>query len=197
MTLKFAWHEWKNPLDVKLPRRKRETWQGNSDHDHDEDDEDGELALGGFKIVETSLGIMPYDSTNSICNQMKIVVMETNFKVTKRLFNLIDDTDGVETLHPITQYRQRIAFGRLFDADDVKERIEHQITKILEPPARLNFDAFDTIGKPFAWVEIDGVRQTILAKDDSDLIAKLTALGEKYPDGRLKIIRAKPITPFK
>ncbi len=194
--LKFAWHPWKNPLDVKLPRKRRESWESGHDTDHDEDDEGG-IGLGGFKVVETSLGIMPYDSINSISNQLNLWVMETNFKITERLFALIDDMAGVEFLNPITQYRQRIAFGRLFDTDDVKERIEAEITKILEPPPPLNFDAFDVIDKPFAWVEIDGVRQTILAKDDLELIAKLTALEEKYPNGRLKIIRAKPNSKIK
>lgn len=83
---------------------------------YEEDDEDSENI--------TKLILPQENSSQRLLSSFNFWLGHTDEKITKRIFNIIDNCDGVEILNLISQYRFVIAIGHCFDERDVKKTIE-------------------------------------------------------------------------
>lgn len=77
------------------------------------------LGLGSFnnapiKSILTPFGILPLTENSLASRHFKFWVGHSNFKLTKKLCLLIQQTEGVEAFDVMTPYRFRIAIGKLF-----------------------------------------------------------------------------------
>ena len=75
------------------------------------------------RLLSTPTGFMPLTEWNSPSQVYELWVAHTNFRITEELQDIIDSTDGVESLDIWTPYRFRIAVGRIFDSIEVKEGV--------------------------------------------------------------------------
>jgi len=86
-----------------------------------------ELFLQPQKIINTPIGIYSQDSTLKPSDRWDCWVGYTNFVVTKRISNLIEDTEGVEALRVLSRYSFFLGVGKLFDIKEVRRKIERQL----------------------------------------------------------------------
>ena len=86
-----------------------------------------ELFLQPQKIINTPLGIYSQDSTLKPSDRWDCWLGYTNFNITKKISNTIEEISGVEALRILSRYSFFIGIGRLFDIKDVRRNIEKQL----------------------------------------------------------------------
>jgi hypothetical protein len=125
MKKQIRWTKWHDPLAALV-----------KDHDANQDDYDdndytnkerkrygeGNPNLG--PIIAGPQGIIPLNDTNVPSRHYNFWIMETNFNISRPVARMLNETNGVETLDIFTRYRARIAIGRLFDTEEIKDAIE-------------------------------------------------------------------------
>ena len=62
----------------------------------------------------------------------KIYVFNTNIRLTKDIVNLIIPIDGVEIVQPLSRHKMLIAFGELFEDEEIKFEIHKAIDAYFE-----------------------------------------------------------------
>lgn len=85
-----------------------------------------------FKAIITPFGIMPYDEYSSIGKSFNFWIGHTNFDISNQIVDIIELSDGVETLDIFTRYRFRIGIAQLFNSGDVMSNITNSIYKYLD-----------------------------------------------------------------
>lgn len=83
------------------------------------------IIMPSHRIYQTLIGPIDLDNNNNILGHFNLWIMDTNFKITKRILLSIQEISGVECILPITQYKCIIGFGKLFESAQVKTRIEY------------------------------------------------------------------------
>jgi len=76
-----------------------------------------------MKLLATPLGVVPLTEWSTPSKVFNFWVMHSNFRMTEEIQDILDQTDGVETLDIFTPYRWRIAIGKAFNSQEVKEQI--------------------------------------------------------------------------
>jgi hypothetical protein len=84
-----------------------------------------------MRAISTPMGLIPYTENTACSKIFNFWVGHTNFNLTSHVVEIIEDTDGVETLDIFTRYRFRIAIGKNFDDARVMKAINDQVYKYL------------------------------------------------------------------
>lgn len=79
------------------------------------------------QLLQTPMGMIPLTENTMAGDIFNFWTGYTNFPLTTHIKDIIDETDGVETLDIYTRYRFRIAVGKAFDAQIVKYNIGERI----------------------------------------------------------------------
>ena len=85
--------------------------------------------MSNIKSIMTPFGIMPLTEQSLASQHFKFWVGHANFKLTDKVYNIVGNTPGVETLDILTPYRFRIAIGKMFVDRDVMSTVR---TNLLE-----------------------------------------------------------------
>lgn len=80
------------------------------------------------KLLMTPMGFVPMTEWNNPGKVFNFWIAHTNFRMTEEIQNIIDTTDGVESLDVFSPYRWRIAIGQAFDSVEVKERVRQNLS---------------------------------------------------------------------
>jgi hypothetical protein len=80
-----------------------------------------------FKAVATPMGIIPINEEATSGKVFNFWVGHANFNITKPIAEVIENTDGVETLDIFTRYRFRISVGKAFDDSTVMRSINSKV----------------------------------------------------------------------
>jgi hypothetical protein len=80
-----------------------------------------------IKVIATPMGLIPYNEYTASSKIFNFWIGHTNFNLSKKIVNVIEKTDGVETLDVFTRYRFRIGIGKVFEDRDVMKNIEHNL----------------------------------------------------------------------
>ena len=86
-------------------------------------------SLNHIKTIMTPFGIMPLTEHSLASQHFKFWVGHSNFKLTDKVYQVVGNTKGVETLDILTPYRFRIAIGKMFVDRDVMSTVR---TNLLE-----------------------------------------------------------------
>jgi hypothetical protein len=85
------------------------------------------------KLEEEKMVQFPsFGNQTSISEIFNLWYLHTNFKITKRIFSLIKDFEGVEAVAPVSPYRMVVCFGHCFNCDIVRQKINKVLANILE-----------------------------------------------------------------
>ncbi len=126
---KVLWEKWLDPFD---------TSNNKSEPDDDDDDEksdyealeeeryEGHGPIVG-KFLASQFGVLPINENFSPSKLFNFWVCHTNFTITKPIMQSLNAIDGVEGLQIVSRYRFRIAIGRLFDEEEVKDNIRYAL----------------------------------------------------------------------
>lgn len=101
----------------------------------DENDED----VNGIKSVQnqfmrpkipfmfTPMGIIPYTESTASSKIFNFWTGHTNFNLSQKICDIIEQTEGIESLDIFTRYRFRISVGKVFVDSEVMRKINHNI----------------------------------------------------------------------
>ena len=79
------------------------------------------------KVIATPMGIIPITENTASSKIFNFWIGHTNFNITKKLAEIIEDTEGVEALDIFTRYRFRIAIGKTFIDSHVMRNINDNV----------------------------------------------------------------------
>jgi hypothetical protein len=80
------------------------------------------------KLLMTPMGFVPMTEWNNPGKIFNFWIAHTNFRITEEIQDIIDKTDGVESLDVFSPYRWRIAIGHAFNSIDVKELVRTNLS---------------------------------------------------------------------
>lgn len=83
-----------------------------------------------YKIALTQVGAIPFYENTLPSKLFKFWEGHTNFSISQKVANVIERTEGVETLDIFTKYRARISIGRVFNSREVRQNIQKNIDKL-------------------------------------------------------------------
>lgn len=134
----IMWQKWSDPFaqdDNDEITEEFDPYTGSyTNEDEDEDMEDKDIKnfllnkqLKTIKAIATPMGIIPVNDNTASGKLFNFWVGHTNFDISKKIANIIEKTDGVETLDIFTRYRFRIAVGKAFDDSEIMRNINKTI----------------------------------------------------------------------
>lgn len=134
---KIIWEKWKDPFGTEPEDDISQTIFGETSDEEDEDSESQDNPLSGAKevrckIIVTPFGAIPYTENTASSKIFNFWTGHTNFSISKPIAEIIEDTEGVETLDIFTRYRFRISIGKAFQDSSVMRSINNQVYSFLE-----------------------------------------------------------------
>jgi hypothetical protein len=83
------------------------------------------------RVLATPMGIIPFNENTASGKIFNFWMGHTNFNISRKIVQIIEETDGVETLDIFTRYRFRIAIGKVFKDADVMKNINDNVYEYL------------------------------------------------------------------
>lgn len=88
------------------------------------------------KVISTPMGIIPLNEHTASGKIFNFWTGHTNFNITKGVFTILDNAEGVETLDIFTRYRFRVGIGKAFTDSVVMNNIQQLVYDHLESAAQ-------------------------------------------------------------
>lgn len=134
----IIWEKWVDPFGKDTDESKWTDYnndllyfhQDNNDDDSDLEDEQQpsiKIPNNPIKVIASPLGLIPYNEHTASSKIFNFWLGHTNFNISVKIKNLIENIDGVEILDIFTRYRFRIAIGKCFEDSDVMDTINKTI----------------------------------------------------------------------
>jgi hypothetical protein len=135
----IIWQKWHDPfgeMDDELEEKIDNFFDDNNDDIDDNQDDNiftkNKILSKQVKVIATPMGIIPMNENTSSGKIFNFWLGHTNFNLTKGVCNIIESTDGVETLDIFTRYRFRISVGKAFADSIVMKNIQDAIYEHIE-----------------------------------------------------------------
>lgn len=129
MDNQIVWEKWRDPFlgydenDLDVDQEANQNFL-NKMHQMIEDEEAPvQNPSKGIRVIATPMGIIPYNEYTASGKIFNFWIGHTNFSITEKVADIIEQSDGVETLDIFTRYRFRIAIGKIFEDSEVKKKI--------------------------------------------------------------------------
>jgi hypothetical protein len=114
----IKWEKWMDPFgndeELLLDKENIHNEEENYDGDSAIENADQFSHRIKIKVMATPMGIIPINEHTASGKIFNFWVGHTNFNITKNIAQIIEETDGVETLDIFTRYRFRISVGKAF-----------------------------------------------------------------------------------
>lgn len=124
----IIWEKWVDPYGSDLDSVE---WPGYNENNIIEDDE--EIKSPTFQkinVLATKMGIIPFNEHTDCSRIFNFWIGHSNFNITKKIANILQSIDGVETLDIFTRYRFRISFGKAFEERTIIDNINNRIKQL-------------------------------------------------------------------
>jgi hypothetical protein len=124
----IVWEKWSDPFGFD------EEPQNVPFNEEDNLDEETQIKTDHIRcqIISTPFGIIPINENTASGKIFNFWTGHANFPITKKIAEIIENTDGVETLNIFTKYRFRIAIGKAFKDSIIMRKINNNINTYLE-----------------------------------------------------------------
>jgi len=109
------------PKDIEEIMEEEEVWNDEIEDELEESPIDIKQVKMG--IMATPMGIIPITEHTAAGQVFNFWTAHTNFRMTQNILNIVDQTDGIESVDLFTPYRWRIAIGKVFDSSTVKNDV--------------------------------------------------------------------------
>lgn len=135
----IIWEKWKDPLgyddqeEVNLDPEDSNIYNDDIE-DEDEIDHGHPAKIKKIKcqLISTPFGLIPVNENTASSEIFNFWTGHTNFAITQEISNIIEETDGVETLNVFTKYRFRIAVGKAFNDSAVMREINNNVYSYID-----------------------------------------------------------------
>jgi hypothetical protein len=130
----IVWQKWFDPFGHDdLPLENPIDEEDNDDlKDYSSKEDTASLKEGPLKAIITPMGLIPYTENTASSKIFNFWVGHTNFNLSRKVVDIIETSDGVETLDVFTRYRFRIAIGKVFDDAKVMTNINDKVYEYLD-----------------------------------------------------------------
>lgn len=137
----IIWEKWRDPYgsddtsEITKMISDMTQQQVNDSEDKDDETESREsletVVRGKIPMMMTPIGLVPYTENTAASHIFNFWTGHSNFNITKPICDIIETTDGVETLDIFTRYRFRVGIGKAFKDSDVMRIINKNIYEYL------------------------------------------------------------------
>lgn len=140
----IVWEKWKDPYGsddtTEINEMISEIIKQNLENDDEDEDENNEgdqkniartVIKGKIPMMMTPIGLIPYTENTAAGHIFNFWTGHSNFNITKSISDIIEATDGVETLDVFTRYRFRVSFGKAFKDSDIMRTINKNVYEYL------------------------------------------------------------------
>lgn len=117
--------------DMEANNSEDETDDDISYEDKYDDNFKNKIKKEHIKAIITPMGIIPIEEYSASSKIFNFWVGHTNFSISKPIANIIETTDGIETLDIFTRYRFRIGIGKLFKSSDVMSSVVRNVSEFI------------------------------------------------------------------
>tara|TARA_Y100000385_G_scaffold177200_1_gene183215 strand:- start:1013 stop:1450 length:438 start_codon:yes stop_codon:yes gene_type:complete len=137
---KILWQKWVNPFEPldKEPEflddisiedfSEYSEWEDyEQQKDINEKNKEEDVSKMNTKAIITPMGLIPFNESTACTKTFKFWVGHTNFDISAKIQQTIEQTEGIETLDVFTRYRFRISIGKAFQDRSVMERIQNKL----------------------------------------------------------------------
>lgn len=134
----IVWEKWRDPFGDD---NEEEDISINEQPDDDEmyepyDEENTSISINNkqikCKILLTPMGAIPYNEFTASGKIFNFWTGHSNFTLTNNIVDIIENTDGVETLDVFTRYRFRVGVGKAFNDSEVMRKINLNIYEYIK-----------------------------------------------------------------
>lgn len=136
----ILWQKWVNPFEPldKEPEflddisiedfSEYSEWEDyEQQKDINEKNKEEDVSKMNTKAIITPMGVIPFNENTACTKTFKFWIGHTNFDISAKIQETIEQTEGVETLDVFTRYRFRISIGKAFQDRSVMERIQNKL----------------------------------------------------------------------
>jgi hypothetical protein len=135
----IIWEKWRDPFgddesNIDQPIISKQPNDDDIYYSDDDDSADTQIHSKEIKckILLTPMGAIPYNEFTASSKIFNFWTGHSNFTITDNVVNIIEETDGVETLDVFTRYRFRIGIGKAFSDSEVMRRINFNVYEHLK-----------------------------------------------------------------
>lgn len=136
MTIKIIWEKWVDPFGKDTEEAKWTDYNNDLEdfqyHDNDDEDPDEKPSIkmpsNPIRVIASPLGLIPYNEHTASSKIFNFWLGHTNFNISQKVKQIIEQIDGVEILDIFTRYRFRIAIGKCFEDAEVMNTITKEIS---------------------------------------------------------------------
>lgn len=128
----IVWEKWVDPYGSNLDSVEWPGYNNNNIID-DDDEQDNNIKppiINKVNVLATKMGIIPFNEHTDCSKIFNFWIGHTNFNITKKIADILQSIDGVETLDIFTRYRFRISFGKAFDERTIINNINNTIIQL-------------------------------------------------------------------
>lgn len=123
----IVWQKWLDPFGHDDLSSLENTISHDDNDQEDYIDNNSSIKNGALKAILTPMGLIPYTENTASSKIFNFWVGHTNFNLSKKVIDVIENSDGVETLDIFTRYRFRIAIGKVFEDAKVMTNINERV----------------------------------------------------------------------
>jgi hypothetical protein len=137
----IIWQKWADPFGQEDSDDTFDPYTGEYYDTEDEDEEDNEQKKQqenlikqqqkAIRVIATPMGIIPMNDNTASGKLFNFWIGHTNFDISKKIAEIIERTDGVETLDIFTRYRFRVSIGKAFDDSETMRTINKKVYREL------------------------------------------------------------------
>lgn len=134
----IIWEKWMDPFGEDYEETKWMNYSnddeidGNDEYDYNNEQiNEIKLPEKPIRVIASPLGLIPYNEYTASSKIFNFWIGHTNFNISTKVKEVIEETDGVEILDIFTRYRFRIAIGKCFENSEVMNAINTNVYKII------------------------------------------------------------------
>jgi hypothetical protein len=134
----IIWEKWKDPLgyddqeETDLDSDNTDIYNEDSDEYEIDNGNTAKIKKIKCQLISTPFGLIPVNENTASSEIFNFWTGHTNFAITQAISNIIEETDGVETLNVFTKYRFRIAIGKAFNDSAVMREINNNVYSYID-----------------------------------------------------------------
>jgi hypothetical protein len=134
----IIWQKWFDPFGEDDTEHKPSIDLDHNEDQYEDEDDDNNHSEPSYayskkplKAIATPMGLIPYTENTASSKIFNFWVGHSNFDLTSEIVDVIENTEGTETLDVFSRYRFRIAIGKAFDdakvMKSINDRVYHHI----------------------------------------------------------------------
>ena len=132
----IIWQKWFDPFgeDDSESKTSMDLFRHNEEEDEEDEEEEDNLDNANhlyskkpLRAIATPMGLIPYTENTASSKIFNFWVGHSNFDLSAGVVNIIEDTEGTETLDVFSRYIFRLDIGKEFDVDKVMKNINDRV----------------------------------------------------------------------